>query len=548
GNLQVIADGTGNYDIQGLDFGAYTVRIQATQHQLSDRSQSFGLDAEIEQDRQIFTLGSFEGHVRPSWDIDQTIGIDGASVFVTNGATVEPATTSFVAGEGDGYYALSDTLTPGAWTVSAAMQGFVGASTTARAGLLGETTVVPDLFLHLRPSLEVLVVAPQDDGTFDPIANAVVTLTTTPVGYSGEVALTTDANGEVAYIEPTTGTIAVATPSPVAGSYIFAVTASGYESILGAGAVLVPTPAASQMPAITRIQVALVPSVSPGAGYLVGGTISYQRDGTALPVNGARVQATVISSFDTSIDPAAPTAVTTPIDVTFPTDVWSVPAHRHGEADYTFSQADFQTFLQTINASADLPGGPNNNLGIVLAPLASSVRGTVVHSTVGTVDTAQFQMVASSATIPGAVDQIIDVSATFTYIVPDLAPGTWDFNLQHDSGNDARFTFPAQFSLNLGPNDNRVLATPSTIVEKVSLTVDVTSVTEQASISLFNGASLVATMSDASNSVMFTNIEPGAAYSLQVSALRHETKTITVAALSPGGDTTVIVDLEAWAT
>ncbi len=548
GNLQVIADGNGNYDIQGLDFGAYAVRIQAAQHQLSDQSESFGLDAETQSDRQILTLGSFEGHVRPSWDIDQTIGIDGASVFVTNGATVIPATAAFVAGEGEGYYALSDTLTPGVWTVSATAQGFIGGSTTATAGLLGETHTVPDLHLHLRPSLEVLVVAAQDDGSFDPIENAVVTLTTAPVDYSGDVALTTDAAGEVIYLEPTTGVVTAATPSPVPGSYILDVTATGYESVIGVGAVLIPTPAASQTPATTRIQVALVPSALPGAGYLVGGTISYQRDGTALPVNGARVQATVISSFNTSVDPAEPTAVTTPIDVTFPTNVWSVPQHRLGEADYTFSHADFQTLVQAINASTDVPGGPNDDLAIELTALASSASGTVVHSMVGAVDTTQFQIVASSATIPGAVDQTIDIAGDGSYSVPNLAPGTWDFAFQHDSDNDARFSFPAPFSLNLGPNDNRVLVTPSTIVEKVDLTVDVTSVPEQASISVYDGGTLIATLTDPSNTVTFPNLDSGIVFTLEVSALRHETKTVPLAALSPGGDHTEVVDLEAWST
>ncbi len=549
GNLQVTADGTGNYDIQGLDFGAYTVRIQASQHQLSDSSESFSLDAEIERDRQLFTLGSFEGHVRPSWDINQTLGIDAASVFVTNGSTVIPDTTAFVAGEGYGYYAISDTLTPGDWTVSATVQGFVGESTTATAGRLGETTVVPDLYLHLRPSLEVLVVAPQNDGTFDPIENAVVTLTTAPADYSGDVALTTDATGEVAYIEPRSGVVPATTPSPVPGSYIFSVTAAGYESAVGLGAVLIPTPAASQTPATTRLQVALVPSALPGAGYLVGGTISYQRDGADHPINGARVQATVISSFDTSVDPAEPTAVTTPIDITFPTDVWSVPQHRHGDANYTFSQADFHTLIQAINASADLGGGPNNDLAIMLSPLASSITGSVAHSTVGAVDTSQFQIVASSATMPGAGTQTIDILAGGAYTVPSLVPGTWDFNLQHDSGNNARFTFPTQFSFNLGPNDNRLLAAPLTIVEKVDLTVNVTSVLpEQASISLYNGANLIATMTDPGNIVTFTNLDPGIAFFLDVSAVRHETKIVPVAALSPGGDTTVVVDLEAWAT
>ena len=543
GNLQVTTDANGNYDIQGLDFGAYIVRIQADQHQLSDRSVSFGLDAEIEQDRQIFTLGTFQGHVRPSWDINGTIGMNGANVFITNVATVIPVTTSFEPGEGDGHYASTDTLTPGVWTVNANVQGYVNASTTATAGLLGETTIVPDLFLYLRPSLEVLVVAPQNDGSFAPIQGATVTLTNTPDGHSGTEELLTEADGKATFTEPTTGLVPDTTPKLVPGSYLFEVTADGYESVVGIEAVLA-TSASSQTSVTTRHQVALVPSAPAGTPYLVGGTISYQRDGDSWAINNTRVQATVISSFTTSVDPAEPTPDLTPIDIIFQTNPWSVPEHRHGLSEYTFSHDDFITKTASINASAGASGGPTNNLDIELSPLASSVTGTVIHSS-QTSDTTQFQIVASYRKT-GASSPPIDIVAG-GYTVPNLAPGKWDFNFQHNSGNNDRFTFP-QFELDLGPNDNQVREPPSTIVEKVNLTVDVTSVPEQASISLYQGAAFIATLTDPSNSVTFMNLDPGIAFSLEVSAVQHDTKTVSVAALNPGDDYTEEVDLEAWST
>ena len=554
GNVQVIAEPDGTYDIEGLDFGAYTVRIEAASHQLSDDQVSFGLNAAVEHNRQIFTLGSFEGFVRPSWDIDTTLGINAADVFIlegdgTGGGAVFPATTRFEPGKGDGYYALSDTLTGGLWTVQASAQGFVTEETAATSGVLGETTLVPDLHLNLRPVLEVLVVEPQNDGSFAAIAGATVTLTDVPTGYTGDTTAVTDGAGLAVFQEPTTGAVTADTPKPVPGSYTFGVTATGYDPMPTVGAVLAATPDAQDTPATVRKQVALVQSSPPGGtGYLVGGTITYSRDDVDLPINGTRVQATVISGFTPTDDPTEPTPILLPIDVTFPTNAWSVPEHRHGNASYDFSQTDFTPLNQDINASADVGGGPSNDLIIRLDPLASSISGTLVHTTGATVDVEQFQITADAPLTTGSVPVVADVGPGGTFTLPGLHPGTWDLDVQHDSGGDARFIFPGTTTIDLEPNEARVLATAFTVVERADLTVDVTAST-QASISIYNGVTLIAgPVSPGGNSHTFTNLAPNIAYDVDVTAPQHVSQLVTAPLLVAGVDATVPIDLAEWAT
>ncbi|MCH1434549.1 MAG: carboxypeptidase regulatory-like domain-containing protein [Acidimicrobiales bacterium] len=365
-------DTDGRYEIPGIDFGSYLVRVVPATgsdtgkqtHQNHEDFVTFTLNETVSFSPQLFTNGAFNGRVAQA--DAPTTAVPHATLTITG-----PSLAVLPPLDQSGSFNQTDFFPPGEYTLVAEAPGYLPSTETRTIpdGLPVPITV--NFELNLRPRLQVNVVEPDGVGGWRAVTDATVTISP-PEGATGLLSKAVDtATGTAEFAEENVAVPGATSTKLVAGSYTIDVSAPGRDSVTS-------YPVGGVTVAETRtVTVALTGAVD-GIGQLATGIISYQRDLSATPISGASVTAEVTNRFTPATPPANPTAVPETVDTqTDETGRWSAPLHRFGSAVYTVTAPNFATGQVTV----DVTPGATVNGNLTLTADDSTLSGGLALTT-----------------------------------------------------------------------------------------------------------------------------------------------------------------------
>ena len=541
--LSTTSDADGRYEINGINFGSYRIRITspvdsdtgASSHQPFEDYQTFTLNSTVSFSPTLFTNGAFNGTVTQA--AAPGVAVPLAKVTVSGAALLGPRELTV---SSSGEFNEADFFPPGDYTLVAEAPGFVPITTSRTIPVGSPTPITVGFEMSLRPRLQVTVVAPTDIASdsivFSPVLDATVTLNPPATGTSGDLEKPVNSSTGIAEfaeeqnVEPDEESTQL---EP--GTYTIDVVASGYDTLTGhleTGVAIGET---------REVTIALTGTAG-GIRDAANGTITYLYDNLPRPIAGASVSAEVISGFI----PATETSNVTPtfVPVTTTTDengVWEADQHRFGSSTYTVSASNFTTGTVDVDVS---PGVATNG-DLTLIAAASALNGRLELTTTDT--TTSYEDFKATATGPG--DNVtVTLAADGTYTIPITEQGTWSVTISRADDDNTNFDgLPGeQIGLSTDPGVTTSVA-DITATELGSISVEVTP--SDADVQLctaVDGCGTTLTPTD--GTVQFTAL-PAGNYSVQVSQHGYETETSSPTAIVAGQDVALDqIDLQEWGT
>ncbi len=592
-------DSDGNYEFTAIEPGGYMIRASHPNHLSAEQPAVLANDSVVERDIQLIMLGAFSGRVTNT----SSAGINQAVVSATQRSgtpqvVVAPVVTSEQLGDGDGIFNISATLPlSSTWELTARANGYAPRQVEALINSFGDSVyngeVVSeiDIALELRPELVFEIVEPKLDSEcppqsvpcFQPLQGATVELTQVPEGFNEPGALNlgrsavTGADGRVVFSEAVGGEYVSDGAKPIAGTYTYTVTTdNGTFLDISESTVTVAATGNAGVPAVTTVRVAMVSASLPTPPqYLVGGELRYPFGEDHRSVFGARMtvhqvddaSAGVITGFSPSTDGSDPEPIAIAvIDQILEADTFSVPEHRHGPGQYTFSKDQFESTVVIVDptGSADAcdPAGPcdiitapTNNLQVDLTPHPATLSGNVELLTAEDsrrAEAGDFEILATPVSVSSpstwAEAKRVDIVqndannrlGTFSFDSV-LEPGEWILTIEPKNQGTSFFNLGEAVQVEVLPGQDLTLASPLVVVEQATVTFTLSP----------DGAEL--TLSDASGNVItpktntleFVDLDPDISYTASVTASEHVAQSVSLV-LSPGEDREVTVTLSQW--
>ena len=233
-SLSTTSGADGRYEINGINFGSYRIRITspvdsetgASSHQPFEDYQTFTLNSTVSFSPTLFTNGAFNGTVTQA--AAPGVAVPLAKVTVSGAALLGPRELTV---SSSGEFNEADFFPPGDYTLVAEAPGFVPITTSRTIPVGSPTPITVGFEMSLRPRLQVTVVAPTDIASdsivFSPVPDATVTLNPPATGTSGDLDKAVNSSGiaefaeeqnvepdeESTQLEPGTYTIDVVAPS-----------------------------------------------------------------------------------------------------------------------------------------------------------------------------------------------------------------------------------------------------------------------------------------------------------------------------------------------
>ena len=540
--LSATSDADGRYEINGINFGSYRIRITspldsetgASSHQPFEDYQTFTLNSTVSFSPTLFTNGAFNGTVTQA----AAPGVAVPSATVTVSGTELPVPRVLVV-DGSGEFNEADFFPPGDYTLVAAAPGFVPITTSRTIPAGSPSPITIDFDMSLRPRLRVTVVAPTGTSSgstvFTAVPDATVTLNPPATGTSGDLDKAVNSSGVAEFAEEQSLAPGAESTQLEPGTYTIDVVAPNYDTLTGH---LETGVAIGETREVTIALTGTAGAIRESAT----GTISYLFDDAPRAIADASVSAEVISGFipATETSDVAPTFV----NVTTTTDengVWSAPEHRFGSSTYTVSASNFTTGTVDVDVT---PGvATNGDLTLTAAP--SALSGRLVLSTLDT--TTDFEDFKATASGPGD-NVIVNLAADGSYTIPITVQGTWSVTISRADDDNTNFDgLPGeQIGLSTDPGVTTSVA-DITATELGSISVEVTP--SDADVQLctdVDGCGTPLTPTD--GMVQFTAL-PAGNYSVQVSQYGYKTETSPPTALVEGQDVALDqIDLQEWGT
>lgn len=541
--LSTTSDADGRYEINGINFGSYRIRITspldsatgASSHQPFEDFQTFTLNRTVSFSPTLFTNGAFNGTVTQV--AAPLIAVPMAKVTVSGTALLSPRVLTVASGE----FNEADFFPPGDYTLVAEAPGFVPITTSRTIPVGSPTPITVGFEMSLRPRLQVTVVAPTDiasDSTvFSPILDATVTLNPPATGTSGDLEKPVNSSTGIAEFAEEQNVEPDAESTQLKpGTYTIDVVASGYDAFTGhleTGVAIGET---------REVTIALTGTAG-GIRDAANGTITYLYDNLPRPIAGASVSADVIPGFA----PATVTSNVTPLPTvprTTTTDqngFWEVDDHRFGSSTYTVSASNFTTGTVDVDVS---PGAETSG-DLTLIAAASALSGRLELTTTDT--TTSYEDFKATATGPG--DNVtVTLAADGTYTIPITEQGTWSVTISRADDDNTNFNgLPGeQTGLSTDPGVTTSVANISA-TELGSISIEVTP--SDATVKLCTAVDGCGTpLTPTDGTVQFTAL-PAGTYSVQVSGDEYETETSSATEIGAGQDVALPrIDLQEWGT
>jgi len=539
--LSVTSDADGRYEINGINFGSYLIRISTpldtgtdkASHQAFEEYKTFTLNSTVSFSPTLFTNGAFNGTVTQA--SAPGVAVPSATVTV-NGTTLTVPKVLVV--DGSGEFNEADFFPPGDYTLVAYAPGYVTVTQSRTIPAGSPTPITVNFDMSLRPRLRVAVVAPTTSSTFTPVLDATVTLNPPASGTTGDLEKAVDdATGVAEFAEEQSVTPDADESTQLEpGTYTIDVVAPGYDGLTG------HLETGVAIGEIREVTIALTGTAG-DIRELATGTISYLYDSQPRVIADASVSAEVISGYvpGTNTDGVVPTL----LPVTTTTDsngVWSVADHRFGLSTYTVTKTNFTTGTVDVDVT---PGvDTNGDLTLVAAPSALSGR-LVLTTTDTTTALDSFQATASG---PGD-DMTVTLASDGSYTIPINEQGTWSVEISHAGGDNTNFDgLPGiQTGLSTDPGVTTSVADIGA-TELGSLSVDVFPSDADVRLCEADGTTCGTPQAPTSGTVLFTTL-PAGSYTVQVVQSGYRTETSPVATITAGQDVILAsVSLEEWGT
>ncbi len=543
-SLSTTSGADGRYEINGINFGSYRIRITspvdsdtgASSHQPLEDYRTFTLNSTVSFSPTLFTNGAFNGTVTQAAAPGVAVPlakviVSGAALLGSRELTVSPS----------GEFNEADFFPPGDYTLVAEAPGFVPITTSRTIPVGSPTPITVGFEMSLRPRLQVTVVAPTDIASgstvFSPVLDATVTLNPPATGTSGDLEKPVNSSTGIAEfaeeqnVEPDEESTQL---EP--GTYTIDVVASGYDAFTGhleTGVAIGET---------REVTIALTGTAG-GIRDAANGTITYLYDNLPRPIAGALVSAEVIPGFapatgTSNVTPLSPVPVTTTTDQN---GFWEADQHRFGSSTYTVSASNFTTGTVDVDVS---PGAETSG-DLTLIAAASALNGRLELTTTDT--TTSYEDFKATATGPG--DNVtVTLAADGTYTIPITEQGTWSVTISRADDDNTNFNgLPGeQTGLSTDPGVTTSVADISA-TELGSISIEVTP--SDASVKLctaVDGCGTTLTPTD--GTVQFTAL-PAGTYSVQVSKHGYETETSSTTEIGAGQDVALPrIDLQEWGT
>ena len=543
-SLSTTSGADGRYEINGINFGSYRIRITspvdsdtgASSHQPLEDYQTFTLNSTVSFSPTLFTNGAFNGTVTQA--AAPGVAVPLAKVTVSGAALLGPRELTV---SSSGEFNEADFFPPGDYTLVAEAPGFVPITTSRTIPVGSPTPITVGFEMSLRPRLQVTVVAPTDIASdsivFSPVLDATVTLNPPATGTSGDLEKPVNSSTGIAEfaeeqnVEPDEESTQL---EP--GTYTIDVVASGYDAFTGhleTGVAIGET---------REVTIALTGTAG-GIRDAANGTITYLYDNLPRPIAGALVSAEVIPGFapatgTSNVTPLSPVPVTTTTDQN---GFWEADQHRFGSSTYTVSASNFTTGTVDVDVS---PGAETSG-DLTLIAAASALNGRLELTTTDT--TTSYEDFKATATGPG--DNVtVTLAADGTYTIPITEQGTWSVTISRADDDNTNFNgLPGeQTGLSTDPGVTTSVADISA-TELGSISIEVTP--SDASVKLctaVDGCGTTLTPTD--GTVQFTAL-PAGTYSVQVSKHGYETETSSTTEIGAGQDVALPrIDLQEWGT
>ena len=542
--LSTTSDADGRYEINGINFGSYRIRItspvdsdtQISSHQPFEDYQTFTLNSTVSFSPTLFTNGAFNGTVTQTAAPGFAVPL--AKVTVSGAALLSPRVLTV---SSSGEFNEADFFPPGDYTLVAEAPGFFPIPTSRTIPVGSPTPITVGFEMSLRPRLQVTVVAPtgiaSDSTVFSPVLDATVTLNPPATGTSGDLEKPVNSSTGIAEFaeEQNVEPDAEATQLEP-GTYTIDVVASGYDPFpphLETGVAIGET---------REVTIALTGTAG-GIRDAANGTITYLYDNLPRPIAGASVSADVIPGFapatgTSDVTPLLPVPRTTTTDQN---GFWEVDDHRFGSSTYTVSASNFTTGTVDVDVS---PGAETSG-DLTLIAAASALSGRLELTTTDT--TTSYEDFKATATGPG--DNVtVTLAADGTYTIPITEQGTWSVTISRADDDNTNFNgLPGeQTGLSTDPGVTTSVANISA-TELGSISIEVTP--SDATVKLCTAVDGCGTpLTPTDGTVQFTAL-PAGTYSVQVSGDEYETETSSATEIGAGQDVALPrIDLQEWGT